>query len=160
MKQSKQEEPLPAIGVGAVVVDRKGRILLIKRGTAPANGFWSIPGGKQEAGETLIQTCRREVEEETGLQVDVKNIIAVVERRLEGFHYVIIDFLAECCETSKDPVAQSDVSEACWVMPEEVTNFKVVQGLTAVIESAVRQYRGGNISGLIDKTGDGLDFTC
>ncbi|WP_152555669.1 NUDIX hydrolase [Methylomarinum vadi] len=158
MDNSKQIPPMPAIGVGAVVLNRRGQILLIKRDKAPAHGLWSIPGGKQEAGETLVEACRREVLEETGLKVKIHNILAVVERRLEGFHYVIVDFFAECSDEKTFPVAQSDASEACWVAPVHLERFALVEGLKAIIDSAVEQFQRGVEHGLVDREGRGTDF--
>ena len=86
--------PVPTLAVGGIVFNNQKQILLIQRNQPPAMGFWSIPGGKLEAGESLVEACQREIKEETGLDTRVKNIVAVVERRIEGFHYVIIDYLA------------------------------------------------------------------
>ncbi len=111
--QTKKMIPEPKVGVSAVVFNTSGCILLIKRNKAPALGLWSIPGGRHEAGESLQEACKREVFEETGLTVDVQGILAVVERRIESFHYVVIDFIATLIDDINiQPVAQSDVSEA------------------------------------------------
>ena len=61
----------PMIGVGAVILDGDGRVLLIKRATEPMKGYWSLPGGLLELGETLIEGVKREIREETGLPVSV-----------------------------------------------------------------------------------------
>lgn len=151
---------IPSIGVAAVVLNRQGQILLIKRNQPPAQGFWSIPGGKQEAGESIVEACRREVLEETGLCVDVKNILAVVERRLEGFHYVIIDFYAEYQGEVQHPQAQSDVSKACWVDMAELSRYALVDGLERIVQSAVEQFRHGVAIGLADVAGDVGDFVA
>lgn len=158
MRQSKQNRVIPAIGVGAVVLNRRGQILLIKRNKPPAFGRWSIPGGKQEPGETVKEACVREVWEETQLRVSIKNIIAVVERRLEGFHYVIIDFYAEFPGERTAPTAMTDVSEAVWVNPGELAGFNLVDGLKPILCSAVDQFQQGQPRGLMDVQGDGTDF--
>ncbi len=90
-----QPLPVPTLGVSGIVFNQKNQILLIRRNQPPAMGFWSIPGGKLEAGESLAEACQREIKEETGLITEVKHIVAVVERRVESFHYVIIDYLAQ-----------------------------------------------------------------
>ncbi len=155
----KNKVPEPTIGVGAVIFNSAGYVLLIKRDKAPRNGFWSIPGGKQEAGETLKTACKREVLEETGLTIGVKNIIAVVERRVEAFHYVIIDFLATIADDAHEmPVAQSDVSDAKWVSVNQLSEFDLVEGLEEII---IRVHRNQNVettSGLQDVECMGSDF--
>lgn len=160
MQKSKQNRVIPAIGVGAVVLNQRGQILLIKRNKPPAFGLWSVPGGKQEPGETVKEACTREVWEETQLRVEVKNVLALAERRLEGFHYVIIDFYAEFPGERTAPVAQSDVSEAVWVDPNDLAGFDLVDGLEPILHSAVDQFQQGLPRGLVDLQGDGTDFIC
>ena len=109
---STQSLPVPAIGVSGIVFNNQKQVLMIQRNQPPAMGFWSIPGGKLEPGESLAEACQREIKEETGLETNVKNIVAIVERRIEGFHYVIIDYLALLTdEENIFPIAQSDVAE-------------------------------------------------
>ncbi|WP_305906434.1 NUDIX hydrolase [Methylomarinum sp. Ch1-1] len=158
MQNSKPTIPTPTIGVSAVVFNQQGQILLIKRDKPPALGLWSIPGGKQEPGESIGEACRREVLEETGLDVEVKNIIALVERRLEGFHYIIIDFFAEYHGDRSDPVAQSDVSEARWVSVDDLSQFSMVEGLDAILQTASEQFHRGGEQGLVNVDGNGTDF--
>ncbi|MBS1857553.1 MAG: NUDIX hydrolase, partial [Acidobacteria bacterium] len=88
----------PLVGVGALIFQR-GRILMAQRGKEPLKGWWSLPGGAVEAGETLDAAIRREVLEETGLMVEPLRIHEVFERILrdaEGaaeYHYVLIDYI-------------------------------------------------------------------
>src|ERR1039458_4194146 len=87
----------PLIGVGAVVVD-EGRVLLVRRGTEPLRGQWSLPGGLLELGEPLTNGVVREVREETGLIVEPVELIELLDRiHREGervrYHYVIADYL-------------------------------------------------------------------
>lgn len=151
--------PRPAIGVGAILLDGKNRVLLIRRGQPPALGRWSVPGGRLEPGETLAQACRREVLEETGLEIELGPIIAVVERIQEGFHYVILDFIAALRQPDRSiPCAASDVSEARWVPLTQLSDYPLVEGLAAVIEKARQSKQAKTPLGLMDRDGQGRDF--
>lgn len=113
-----REFPLsPLVGVGAIVVDR-GRVLLVRRGTEPLRGQWSLPGGLVEVGEALTAALVREVNEETGLEVKVVELIELLDRihREDGrvrFHYVIADYL--CKVVGGSARAASDADEVRWV---------------------------------------------
>lgn len=113
-----REFPLsPLVGVGAIVVDR-GRVLLVRRGTEPLRGQWSLPGGLVEVGEALTAALVREVNEETGLEVKVVELIELLDRihREDGrvrFHYVIADYL--CKVVGGSLRAASDADEVRWV---------------------------------------------
>ena len=151
--------PIPGIGVGGVLFDNHQQVLLIKRNQPPAQGLWSIPGGRQDPGETLAEACRREFLEETDLEVDVHNILAVVERRLEGFHYVIIDFMVRLSNESKwMPQARSDVAEAKWVKLSDLREYDLVVGLAEIILRASRAQTKTGMSGLHDINSTGTDY--
>ncbi len=107
----------PLVGVGAVIV-HQDRILLIQRGTQPALGQWSLPGGLIELGESLEAAVVREVEEETGLIVAPAGLIELLDRIYrEGervrYHYVIADFL--CRVVGGQLRAGSDAAQVRWV---------------------------------------------
>ena len=107
----------PLVGVGAVVVDL-GRVLLIRRGTEPLKGQWSLPGGMLELGESLMAGVVREVREETGLAVEVVELVELLDRihREEDrvrYHYVIADYL--CRLTGGVLQAASDADAVRWV---------------------------------------------
>ena len=107
----------PLVGVGAVVVD-EGRVLLVRRGTEPLRGEWSLPGGVLELGESLTAGVVREVREETGLIVEPIELIELLDRiyREEDrvrYHYVIADYL--CRVTGGDLLAASDADAVRWV---------------------------------------------
>ena len=128
--------PFPAIGVGGLIFDDAGRILLVCRKHPPQAGLWHIPGGRLEPGETLSECCRREVLEETGIEVTPSRIVAVADRNIEGFHYIIIDFLAKLtADSPRKPHPSSDAADACWVCPEDLTKYPLVTGLEVVIRS-------------------------
>lgn len=148
----------PAIGVSGIVFNG-ANVLMIKRGQAPAQGLWSIPGGKLEPGETLAEACRREVEEETGLLIEVQQIAAVVERKQEGFHYVIVDFLAVLADASgTEPTPQTDVSEAKWIAIDDLPNYPIVEGLHEIIIRSFRVSNGNYPAGLYDVDGRRSDY--
>ena len=117
-----REFPLaPLVGVGAVIVD-KGRVLLVRRGTEPMKGHWSLPGGLLELGEGVLDAVVREVREETGLIVDPLGLIELLdrifkERGPEGervrYHYVIADYL--CRVAGGFLQAASDADAVRWV---------------------------------------------
>lgn len=107
----------PLVGVGAVVVD-DNRVLLVRRGTEPLRGHWSLPGGVLELGESLTDGLIREVREETGIAVEPLELVELLDRiHREGdrirFHYVIADYL--CRLTGGELRAASDADEVRWV---------------------------------------------
>ena len=119
--------------VGAVVFDAAGRLLLIRRAHAPAEGLWSIPGGRVEPGEDDIAATVREVREETGLEVRVVREVGTVIRELSnGDRYVIRDFLAEC-PPGAVLIAGDDASDAAFVDPADLDGFELSPGLVEAL---------------------------
>lgn len=120
---AREYPPFPMVGVGAVVW-RDGRVLLVKRAKPPRLGQWSLPGGLQEVGETVFDTARRELREETGLDIEVLEVAEVVdyiERDDQGrvrYHYTLVDVLAVAPEG--EAVAGEDAAEVRWFGPEEL----------------------------------------
>src|SRR6201997_1218626 len=124
MASSREYPERPMVGVGGVIIDQ-GRALLIRRGSEPLLGEWSIPGGTLELGETLEEGVARELLEETGLEVRVIELIEVfdriyletaagesVQKKGPRFHYVIVDYLCE--RLSGSSVAGSDVTDVAY----------------------------------------------
>jgi ADP-ribose pyrophosphatase YjhB (NUDIX family) len=107
----------PLVGVGAVIVE-EGRVLLVRRGTEPLKGQWSLPGGLLELGESLTDGVIREVLEETGLMVEPVELVELLDRiHREGkrvrYHYVIADYLCRVMGGSLQ--AASDADAVGWV---------------------------------------------
>lgn len=146
-----RETARPAVGVGGVVFDADGRVLLVRRLHPPQAGLWHIPGGRLEAGETLAECCRREVWEETGIRVRPGPIVAVADRVIEGFHYIIIDFLAELLPDSPlKPSPSSDAAAAAWVHPSMLDDYPLVEGLRTVIRAAGGRWQAGGLGAVAD----------
>ncbi len=126
----------PVVGVGAVVV-RDGKALIIKRAHEPRKGEWSLPGGLLELGESLQDAARREIKEETGLDIEVGPVIETfdrVHRDPEGkirYHFVIVDFV--CWSAIGHAVPGSDADGVAWVSAEEIDEYKVNDHAKAVV---------------------------
>jgi len=134
-----REYPLrPVVGVG-VVVWHGERVLLVRRGKLPRAGHWSLPGGAQELGETVAAAARREVLEETGLVVEIGEVLAAVDmiEREAGrvrYHYTLIDFSAEAAGPELQP--GGDAADARWFTPEEVAALGLWSETVRIIELA------------------------
>ncbi len=130
----------PVVGVGAVVV-RDGRALIVRRVNGPLQGQWSVPGGHLHLGESLVDGMRREVKEETGLEVHPGPIIETfdrVHRDPDGrirYHFVIIDFVCE--SPGGDAVAGSDAEAVAWVTEAELDAYGVNGHAAAVIRKGL-----------------------
>jgi ADP-ribose pyrophosphatase YjhB (NUDIX family) len=126
----------PYVGVGAVVV-RDHRVLLIRRGTAPLLGEWSLPGGVLECGETLREAVAREAHEETGLVVETGEMLGVYERVIrddEGrvrYHFVLIDFL--CRAIGGELKAGSDAADVRWFTRDELPALNLAYDASDVV---------------------------
>jgi 8-oxo-dGTP diphosphatase len=113
---------------GAVVRDDHGRLLLVRRANEPSAGLWSLPGGRVEPGETADRAAAREVLEETGLSVDVGDLLLTVTRG----EYLIHDFAATV--TGGDLLAGDDATEVRWCTPSELRLLETSPGLLEAIE--------------------------
>ena len=145
--QSWREYPQrPVVGVGGVIIDA-GRALLIKRGSEPLLGQWSIPGGTLEIGETLEQGVIRELREETSLEVRVLELIEVFERIIPGppdenahppsrtrFHYVIADYLCE--RIDGEPRAGSDATDLVFAREDELAKYALTETALRILHQA------------------------
>lgn len=119
--------PDPVVAVGGVaVVD--GALLLVQRATAPEAGRWTIPGGRVDPGESVLEAVRRELYEETGLRVACGRLLGWAERRGPGYHFVILDFVVSTGGRG-DPSPGSDASAVAWVPLADVPSLDIVSGL-------------------------------
>jgi 8-oxo-dGTP diphosphatase len=136
----------PVVGVGGVIIEN-GRALLIRRGSEPLLGQWSIPGGTLELGESLQEGVARELLEETGIAVRVLDVIEVFDRIYPDlaveqqeanarpkFHYVIVDYLCE--RISGEARAASDVTDVAYAREEELERYNLTPTATRVLRRA------------------------
>jgi ADP-ribose pyrophosphatase YjhB (NUDIX family) len=131
----------PVLGAAAVVV-HDGRVLLIRRGQAPDAGEWSIPGGAVDLGESVDAALRREVREETGLEIAVGAFLEIyerVERDADGgvrFHFVVLDYAAALVGGTLQ--AGDDAVDAAWVDPADLHRYAVADSIRRVIVRALQ----------------------
>jgi 8-oxo-dGTP diphosphatase len=143
--------------VGGVIIEN-GRTLLIRRGSEPLRGEWSIPGGTLELGESLQAGVARELREETGLDVRVLELIEVFDRifpdeslqpseekRQPRFHFVIADYLCE--RIAGEPRAGSDVTDVAFATEDELGKFHLTETATRVLKKAFAMARSRPASG-------------
>jgi 8-oxo-dGTP diphosphatase len=131
--------------VGALIL-RRDAILLVERAGEPLKGYWSIPGGLVETGESLAAAIRREVLEETGLRVKTATMFEIFERVMRDesgrteYHYVLVDYL--CTLVGKQvPRAGDDVSRVEWVRHARLGDYRLTEGTLGVIDKAFHARR-------------------
>jgi len=133
-------EPLsrPQIAVSAAIF-RDDRILLVRRARSPAKGFYSLPGGRVEFGETLHAALHREVDEETALKIEIVDLAGwreVVPGPTGSGHYLIMSFAARW--VAKEPVLNDELDDFKWLPPDALGDLKLTGGLQDIIQSARR----------------------
>ena len=127
----------PLVGVGVLIQD-DDRYLLIKRAAEPDAGLWSIPGGLVELGERAKEAAEREALDETGLEVEIVEVLGVVDKIVEGdgnrikFHFVIVDYLAHPVGGSLE--ASSDALDARWVKPADFRDYEMSPTLVELLK--------------------------
>lgn len=126
----------PQVAVGVFVFDAVGRVLLIRRGRPPGQGLWSVPGGKVEWGEAVADACRREVREETGIDVSIGPLVTWIERMGPSHHYVILDFVGTPLNADAVPQAGDDAADARWLTDGELRDMPLTVGLLPVLAQA------------------------
>lgn len=130
--------PRPQLAVSGAIF-RDGKVLLVRRARSPARGFYSLPGGRVEFGESLHTALHREIDEETGLRVEILGLAGwreVLPGNGGGGHYLIMSFAARW--TAREPVLNDEHDDFRWIDPGGIGDLKVTGGLQQVIEAARR----------------------
>jgi 8-oxo-dGTP diphosphatase len=134
----------PFLAASAAII-RDGRVLVVRRARAPANGVFSLPGGVVETGETLHEAVAREVLEETGLTIEPvalagfrETIVRDKDDRVER-HFVILPFTARWI--AGEPVLNEELSEWRWVDQDELATLPTTPGLAAIVAAAFEQLK-------------------
>ena len=129
----------PYLAVSAAIL-RDGKILIVRRARKPALGVYTLPGGVVEAGETLEEAVRREVREETALDIEPVTlaghrevIIRDAQARTER-HFVILCFASRWL--SGEPQLNDELDEARWIDPQELAGLKTTEGLAEIVAAA------------------------
>ena len=126
----------PQLAVSAAIF-RDGKILLVRRAGAPARGFYSLPGGRVEFRESLHAALHREVDEETGLKIEIIGLAGwreVLPGTGSNGHYLIMSFAARW--TSGEPVLNDELDDFRWLAPDALGDLKLTGGLQEVIQAA------------------------
>ncbi len=126
----------PQLAVSGAIF-RDGKVLLVRRSRSPGKGFYSFPGGRVEFGESLHTALHREVDEETGLRIEILQLAGwreVLPTPEGGGQYLIMSFAARW--TAKEPVLNDEQDDFKWLAPEEIGDLKVTGGLLEVVEAA------------------------
>lgn len=134
------DNPRPC--VGALIV-REGRVLLARRAREPFQGWWDIPGGFMEAGETPEEALAREVLEETGLRARSFRLLAIFPDTygVEGVPTLNLHYVVETDEGEPSP--QSDVAELRWFGPRELPREIAFANGRQALEVWAREARRG-----------------
>jgi ADP-ribose pyrophosphatase YjhB (NUDIX family) len=130
--------PHPQLAVSAAIF-RGPELLLVRRARSPAKGFYSLPGGRVEYGETLVQALRREVTEETALGIEVVDLAGyreVLPGPHNAGHYIIMSFAARWL--SGEPALNDELDDFRWISPDTIGEFNVTDGLSGVVAAARR----------------------
>jgi 8-oxo-dGTP diphosphatase len=126
----------PQLAVSAAIF-RDGKILLVRRARSPAKGFYSLPGGRVEFGESLHAALHREVDEETALKIEIAGLAGwreVLPGTGGGGHYLIMSFAARW--TGGEPVLNEELDDFKWLAPEALGDLTITGGLEEVILAA------------------------
>ena len=145
MRSDREYPAHPLVGVGALIHDADGRILLIKRRFEPNKGKWSLPGGLLETGERLVDGSRREVREELGVELEIEGMFQVSEELIRDgagktrFHFVLVDFLASLAPRDAKVTLNEESESFSWWTPDEVAGLETTGNTRAIVEKYFRE---------------------
>jgi 8-oxo-dGTP diphosphatase len=143
MREGPQAEPEPVVAVGGVVVDRAGRVLIVRRGRPPMIGAWTLPGGRVEEGESLEMAIVREVREETAIAAGMVCSLGLVNIAREGFAFAVHEHLLVPLGDLATR-AGDDAAEARWIARRELVELGVLPDAIEVIDRGLAEaYRRG-----------------
>jgi 8-oxo-dGTP diphosphatase len=131
----------PQLAVSAAIF-RNERVLLVRRARSPAKGFYSLPGGRVEFGESLHTALHREVDEETAIRIEIVGLAGwreVLPGAGGGGHYLIMSFAARW--TAREPVLNDEHDDFKWLAPDALGDLKLTGGLAEVVDAAWRLIR-------------------
>ena len=131
----------PQLAVSAAIF-RDDKVLLVRRARSPGKGFYSLPGGRVEFGESLHAALTREVDEETGLAIDIVGLAGwreVLPSAGGSGHYLIMSFAARWL--AREPLLNDELDDFRWLPPDELGDLRLTGGLQEVIQSAQRLIR-------------------
>ncbi|MGP3668173.1 MAG: NUDIX hydrolase [Candidatus Bathyarchaeota archaeon] len=131
------------IVASSALIEKNGKILLVKRRFQPHPGWWALPGGIVEHGETVEETAIREIKEETGLNIEIKKLLGVynlmIKNEVSGEierHYAIICFVCECKSEEEKLKPNHEVLDVRWFNPEEAKKLQLVSTTRKALEDA------------------------
>jgi ADP-ribose pyrophosphatase YjhB (NUDIX family) len=134
----------PQLAVSAAIF-RDGRLLVVRRARAPASGLYTLPGGRVEMGETLVEAVKREVREETALEIEVlalagtREIILRDNAAVTG-HFVILPFAARW--VAGEVALNEELDDSRWIVPQDLADLKTTEGLAEIIQIAAKMVEG------------------
>jgi 8-oxo-dGTP diphosphatase len=132
----------PQLAVSAAIF-RDDKILLVRRARSPAKGFYTLPGGRVEFGESLHAALQREVDEETGLGIEIAGLAGwreVLPAAGGGGHFVIMSFAARWI--ANEVVLNEELDDFKWLTPDGLGGLTLTEGLPEIIEAAQRLIQG------------------
>ncbi len=137
ISQASASQPArPQLAVSAAIF-RHGKVLLVRRARSPARGFYSLPGGRVEYGESLQAALHREIDEETGLKIEIVGLAGwreVLPSAGASGHYLIMSFAARWAHG--EPVLNEELDDFIWQAPGEIGDLKLTGGLREVVTAA------------------------
>lgn len=133
----RRKYPKHPVAAAAVLVRDDDRLLLVRRANAPGKGLWSIPGGLIELGEKAVEAAKREVKEETGLDIEIEQLAHISDNIIRdkrgriAYHYVIVDYLGHVTGGVLKPT--TDIDDARWVEQKNLNQYPLTKTLRSIL---------------------------